>query len=448
MAATDFWSIARDVVEMAKVHGATHAEAYVSKSKELEVEVRGGKIETIKSAEDKGLGLRVFTGNQAGFAYTTDLSEKGIKSMVLQALANARQVAGDEYYRLPEPPGGYTDMVLFDEEIERHSIEDRIAMAQEMERAAREYDPRVKIIEGSTYQDGEVEVGIVNDRGLEACYRGSACGLYISLTAQEGDDSQTGFALSFGRRYRALDPVAVGREAAERAIRMLGAKSQPSQEVPIVFDPFVVVSLLGVVAPALTGEAVQKGRSLFAGKVNEKVASDLVTVVDDGTLEDGIRSAPFDGEGVPTSRTVLIESGQLRTFLHNTYTAAKDGTSSTGNGVRASFKSTPEVGTTNFYIMPGNVTPEALIGDVQSGFYVSEVMGIHTANPISGDFSVGAAGLWIEKGRFAYPVRGVAIAGNIKDLLQRVDAVGNDLRFFGGKGAPTLRVAKMALSGS
>jgi PmbA protein len=267
------------------------------------------------------------------------------------------------------------------------------------------------------------------------------------LTAREKDDHQTGFAMDFRLRFAELEPEAVGREAAARAVRMLGAQPQKGLEAPVVFDPFVMVSLLGVLAPALTAEAVQKGRSLFAGRVGQRVASELVTIVDDGTLAGGVRSAPFDGEGVPSSRSVLIEKGYLRGYLHNTYTAAKDGVVSTGNGVRASFKGGPEVGPTNFYLEPGDKSPAEIIGEISSGLYVGEVLGMHTANPISGDFSVGATGFWIEQGKMSYPVRGLAIAGNIRELLDAVDAVGRDLRFFGGKGAPTVRVRKLAVSG-
>ncbi|MDP3050193.1 MAG: metallopeptidase TldD-related protein, partial [Eubacteriales bacterium] len=189
------------------------------------------------------------------------------------------------------------------------------------------------------------------------------------------------------------------------------------------------------------------GRSLFAGRMGERVASDLVTIVDDGTLPGGINSGPCDGEGVPTSRTVVIEHGVLTSFLHNTYTAAKDGLVSTGNGVRGSFKGSPEVGTTNFYLSPGKTEREQLLEELDSGLLVTEVMGMHTANPISGDFSVGASGLWVENGRVSHPVRGMAIAGNITDLLMKIDAVGSDLQFFGGKGAPTVRVRQMMVTG-
>ncbi|HHW45006.1 MAG TPA: TldD/PmbA family protein, partial [Desulfotomaculum sp.] len=234
---------------------------------------------------------------------------------------------------------------------------------------------------------------------------------------------------------------------ARRAVRMLGARPVATRRAAVILEPYVATGFLGLLGPGLTAEAVQKNRSPFAGKVGQQVASTMVTVLDDGAMAGGIASAPFDGEGVPTGRTVLIEGGVLKGFLHNTYTAARDGVQSTGNGVRGSFKSTPEVGTTNFFIQPGTVSPEQLIRDTASGLYVTEVMGMHTANPISGDFSVGAAGILIENGQLTRPVRGVAIAGNLLELLNHVDGVAGDLTFFGGRGSPTIRVARMSISG-
>ncbi|WP_273483359.1 TldD/PmbA family protein [Desulforamulus ruminis] len=443
-----YLSIAEDAVQRAKNKGAAMAEAYLLSGKELSIDIRDGEVETMKLAEDRGLGLRVISGGQVGFAFTTDFAGDGLDQLVQQALANGKNTEPDEFYALPRVSGSYPQMEIYDPAIRAAEVEKKISLAVEMENSARAFDPRVKIIESSSYQDAEIEVNIVNSLGLSASYQGSYCGLYLALVAGEGEESQTGFAIKYGLKFADLDPVFIGRQAAQRAVRMLGARPVGTQKAAVVLDPYIATNFLGLLSPALSAEAVQKGRSLFAGKVNQAVASPLITVVDDGRLPGGIASAPFDGEGVPTSETVLIDQGQLRGFLHNTYTAAKEGVSSTGNGVRGSFKSTPEVGSTNFFIRAGEKSPEQLIKEVPKGLYVTEVMGMHTANPISGDFSVGASGIWIEKGELTRPVRGVAIAGNIMDLLEAVDAVGSDLEFFGGKGAPTLRVSSMSLSGS
>lgn len=439
-------AIAAAAVEEARKRGATLAEAYAVRGQEVTAEVRHGKVETLKTARDRGLGIRVISGQRAGFAFTTDLSRTGVADAVAAALANAAQTAPDAYNALPEPDK-YPAPELLDPAIGAAAVEEKLALAQRMENAALNFDPRVKVIESSTYQDAEVEVAIVNTLGVTAAYTGAVCGLFISLAAEADGESQTGFALDYRRRYRELDPEAVGREAAERAVRMLGGKPAPSKRTTVVLDPYVAAGLLGVLAPALTGEAVQKGRSFFAGKEGRRVAAPSVTIIDDGALAGGLATAPFDGEGVPAGRTVLIEGGILRGFVHNVYTGRKGGARSTGNGIRASFKSTPEVGMTNFYLVPGKKRPADLIADVEDGFYVAEVMGLHTANPVSGDFSVGAAGLWISGGELVRPVRGVAIAGNLRDLLLHVDDLADDLRWFGSRGAPTVRVRDVVVSG-
>lgn len=434
-------------VKQANMLGAQLAEAYICSAKELNIDVRYGRVETMKLAEDRGLGLRVMRDGRVGFAFSTDLSTGGLEEAARQALANSGKTGEDPYRILPPPGTSYQEMAVYDPGIRQATVEQKIEMARSMEAAARAFDPRVKIIESSTYQDGEALVAIVNSLGMELSYRSAYCGIYLALAAGEGNDSQTGFAMDFNLKYDRLNPELVGQEAARRAVRMLGASTVSTRRVSAVLDPYVATGFLGLMGPALTGEAVQKGRSLFAGKVGSRIASEQVTVIDDGALPGGIASAPFDGEGVPTSRTILISEGVLQGYLYNTYTAAKDGVQSTGNGVRNSFKGTPEVGVTNFFMQAGQSSVDKLIREVDQGVYITEVLGMHTANPISGDFSIGVAGLLIEKGELSKPVRGMAMGGNILELLAKVDAVGDDLRFFVGSGSPTLRVADMTLSG-
>jgi len=442
-----FWDSAETAVKKARNMGAEMAEAYICSSKELNIDVREGRVETLKFAEDRGLGLRVITGSRAGFSFSTDLSPRGVEEAVGQAMANCAKTAGDPCNVLPCPDPVYPQLDIYDPEIRGAAVEQKIGLAKVMEESARAYDPRIRTIESSTYQDGEMLVTVLNSLGVKLTYRGAYCGIYITLAAGDGDSSQTGFALDFSLKYGKLNPERVGREAARRAVQMLGAGPVTTRKVTVVLDPYVAAGFLSLVGPALTGEAVQKGRSLFAGKIGKAVASKIVSIVDDGAMTGGIASAPFDGEGVATSRNVLVENGILKKYLHNTYTAAKDGVKSTGNGVRGSFKSTPEVGCTNFFIANGSMPVQDLIREVKKGLYITEVMGMHTANPISGDFSVGVAGLLIENGEYTRPVRGMAMGGNFVELLEKVDAVGNDLKFFGGRGSPTLRIAEMTVSG-
>ena len=443
-----FSKLAGQVVDRAQKLGADQSEAFLIKSKDLTIDVRDGQVETLKLAEDRGLGVRVFRQNRIGFAYTSNLENSALEQIIGQALANSDKTSPDQFNYMPKPGGPYASLDLFDPAIEKVAVEDKIDLAKTIESTARTFDKRVTITERSSYFDAEYEVTLANSLGIAASYRGTYCGCYADLVAEENGDTQTGFAIKMTLNYKDLDPTKVGYEAAEKAVRKLGAKTVNTQKAVIIFDPYIATGFLDVVAPALSAEAVQKGKSLFGGRVGQKVASDKITIVDYGAMPGGIASSPFDGEGVPTSKTVLVQNGELKGFLHNTYTAAKDGVMSTGNGTRGSFKSTPEVGTTNFYIEPGLTNPDDLIKDITTGLYITDVMGMHTANPISGDFSVGAAGIWIENGRFTKPVRGVAIAGNILDLLNEVEGVGSDLTFFGGKGAPTLRISRMSISGS
>ena len=248
-------------------------------------------------------------------------------------------------------------------------------------------------------------------------------------------------AINYTRKLNKLDPQAVGIEAAEDACRLLGAKSIETTTAVLVLSPYITTNFFSVLMPALSADAVQKGRSLFKGKLGQKVVSPLINIIDDGQLQDGIATSPVDGEGVQTQQTDIIIDGVLQGYLYNTYTAMKDNVASTGNGVRGSFKNMPEVGPTNLYLSSGDVNCQQLFHDIKDGFYVTSVMGMHTANPVSGDFSVGAAGLWIKNGQLSQPVRGVAIAGNILELFSKVDGVANDLRFFGAFGAPTIRIS-------
>lgn len=442
-----YLGVAENAVDIAKKMGAQLVEAYISNTKELSIDVRETRVETMKLAEERGLGLRVVRDGRTGFSFSTDLSPQGIDDVSRQALANCEKTAEDSHNTLPSPGWAYPALDIYDPAIREATVEQKIDMARHMEESARAYDPRVKIIESSAYQDGESLVTVVNSLGLSAVFKGSYCGIYLALAAGEGDNSQTGFAMDFSLKLNSLKPADIGREAARRAVRMLGARPVTTRKASIVLEPYVATGFLGIISSALTADAVQKGRSLFAAKVGAKVAADTVTIIDDGTLAGGIGSAPFDGEGVPTARTVLIDKGVLKQYLYNTYTAAKDGVDSTGNGVRGSFKGTPEVGVTNFFIEAGQTPVEELIKGVASGLYVTEVMGMHTANPISGDFSVGVSGLLIENGAITKPVRGMAMGGNIIELFNSVDMVGNDLQFFGSKGSPTIRIAEMIISG-
>lgn len=446
---TKYFSLAQQVLAKSKEKGVSLAEVFMVDSEELTIQVARQRVENLKLAQETGLGLRVIVDNRLGYAFTSDLSERALDKVVEMALYNSRESISDPNWELPAPPpGGYHEMTLYDECIFETPIDEKIRIAQEIEEAARSFDPRVKITEKTAYQDSRYQICLLNSRGLQAAYRGSYCGGYAVVVGQDNDDNQTGFSMEYVLRFQDLDPGKIGREAGERAIRMLGAKTIPSARMPVVMDPYIVTSFLGVLQNVFSGEAVLKGKSFLKGKEGQQVANHLVTIIDDGTMPGKLGSSPFDGEGVPTSATTLVEEGKLKGFLHNSYTAKKLGLKSTGNAVRGSYKGTPEVGITNFYLKPGLVTPDEIIKDIRRGLYITDVMGMHTANPISGDFSLGASGLLIEDGEMTRPVRGVAIAGNLKDFLMDIDMVGNDLTFYVAKGAPTIRIRSMSISGT
>ncbi|NLP17577.1 MAG: TldD/PmbA family protein [Firmicutes bacterium] len=436
------WAVTRG-----REQGARQSEAYVLNHKSFSVRIRRGEVESIEQAQEQGLGIRALVGEQMGFAYTSFLEKGPVEEAISRAIANAGKTSADRNNILPGPPSGLPELKLYDPTIVETPVEEKIRLAAAIEEAAFAADPRVIKTERATYGDTVYEVAIANSRGLDVNYKGSFCGGSVWVVAKENDDTQTGSGMDYVLNFADLKPESIGQEATEEAVAMLGAKRVSSQRVPIVMPPRVATQFLGVLAPALSGEAVQKGRSLLAGKLGKVVASDIVTLIDDGTLSQGLNSSPVDGEGVPTDRTVLIEGGRLQTYLHNTYTAAKDGIISTGNASRPSYRGTPEIGPSNLYLESGGSSQGELLQDISQGFYLLEVLGMHTANPISGDFSVGAAGLWIEKGELTYPVRGVAVAGNILKLFRGVEALGNDLRFYLGYGSPSIRFSPLTVSG-
>jgi PmbA protein len=316
-----------------------------------------------------------------------------------------------------------------------------------MEREAFAVDPRIKRIRKASAGFSDAETLIMNSNGAEVSYKSTACSSSIEVVAEDKGESQAGSEFDVNRFYRRLLIEEVGRKAAQRALDLLGAKHIESVRAPVLLEASVGQEFLSLLAGGFSAESVQKKRSLFIGKLDKLVASPVMSVVDDGLLEGGLGTAPSDDETVPMRRKMVIDKGRLAMFLYNTYAANKDKTVSTGNGMRGGFKGVPGVGVTNLYIEPGTTPLDGLIASVDKGLYVTEVMGMHTANSISGDFSDGATGFWIEKGRKAYPVREITIAGNILDFMKQVEAVGSDLRFSGRVGSPSLLVTDISIGG-
>lgn len=421
---------------------------------EIETVVRAhdGALESLSSARRRGVGIRVVADQRVGYCYTVDLDERMLDAALAEARDNATVGTPDigNVLAEPVPAPPMDDAQLYDPAVEDTAPQQKVAAALELERAARD-GAEITGTDAAQYGDGVRTAAIVSSTGVRASYRRSDAFVMVEALAGRNGSTTSAYGLSMGRSLAELDITAAADEAKQRATRLLGGRTPASARLPIVFDPFVTASFLGVVASGLMADAVQRGRSLFAGRVGDRLAPEFVDLVDDGRHPWGPAAAPWDGEGTPTQRTVVLEGGVLQGFLYHVATAARDDTASTGNASRASYAGPPELSPSNFYLAPGDTSADGLIAGLDTAFYCQQVMGLHSgANPISGDFSVGAAGVMIRNGQLAEPVREATIAGSIPQMLERIAAVGDDLRFlpFGGAmGGVTLVVDGMTLAG-
>lgn len=439
------------VLERAVARGALDAEVFAEASTSRHIKVYRQEVEQLTAAQRRGLGVRVFRDGAVGHAYTSDLSESGLEEVVARAVDHAAVSDPDEFAALPEPVGVPADVHPYDERLARATDEQRIELALEVEATALAADERVKTVEDTVYADGEAEVFLASTAGVRGSYRSNQCYAFAYVLAEQDGQVETGYSYSVGRALEALDAVACGTEAAQRACRQLGARKCASMTVPVVLDPFVAAAFFGVLSSALTADAVQKGRSLFAGREGQAVAAELLTLADDGTRPDGLDSAPFDGEGTPCRRTPLIEGGVLQGFLYDSYTARKAGRASTGNGLRGSYSSLPGVQPTNL-VVEGRATPlDEMLAGIAKGVLVTNAVGVHSgANPITGQFSVGISGILIEEGRLTTPVREVTLAGDILGMLSGIRALGDDARWVpsGSILTPSVLIEPMAIGGT
>lgn len=441
-------NIAEHILSLSKDLKADAAEVFIRSSTSTSIEVREQQVDAFDLASDIGAGLRVLVGGRMGFSFTTDLSETSLKTLAQSAITGAQNIGSDPFHAIPAKPAtAYPSPEMYDPELVALSKKEKIERVMAMERVAFGVDQRIKRIRKASAGFSESDTLIMNTQGAVVSYRGTAASASIEVVAEDKGESQAGSDFDVKRFYRALKIEDVGRRAAGKALDLLGARHIDSKKSPVVLDAEVAGDFLSIMASGFSAESVQKKRSLFINKLGADVAAPLITVHDDGLLAEGIGSAPSDDEAVPARKKTIIDKGRLAMYLYNTYTANKDKTVSTGNGMRGGFKGMPGVGVTNLYLEPGNQSLDELIRTTSSGLYVTEIMGAHTANHISGDFSVGATGFWIEKGRKAYPVREITIAGNILDVMKNIDAVGSDLRFSGRIGSPSLRVKEISIGG-
>ncbi len=410
-------------------------------------EVSGGKPEDVKVREGSGVGVRVFVEDRLGFAHTSDLSDSGVRLAAEGAVANAESTFADKNNVLPKMASEYPDIERFDAGLSSVGLDERIEKALLIESSARALDERITKVRKASISDSSIESCLANSNGVFLCRRGTSCAASLLAVAESKGDAQMGWDFDHSPYFNKLEVELVGRSAARRAVDQLGARQIDTTPAPVILDSPVAAEFLAAIGHALMADQVQKGKSLFADKIGQTVASANVTVIDDGAFERGISPSSADGEGVPSQRTPLIVSGTLRAFLHNTYTASRGDTVSTGNGVRSSYAVLPEVGPSNFYLEPGSISREQLIKGCERAFLVTDAMGMHTVDMVSGDFSVGASGLWIEGGEVKFPVREATIAGNVKDILTGVEAVADDLKFYSRYGSPTILVGKVVVGG-
>jgi PmbA protein len=443
---------ARRAVEEALAAGGDEADAWCEDAVERSVRVYDGAVESMTEAGSKGAGVRVFRGGRSGYAYGSDLSEEGLRSLARAAAEAASVTEPDEFAGIAPPaePAGVDGLVA--PRFREWTMERRVELALAVERAARGRNPLVSNVEDTVYADSEGSAALATSNGFCASYEQTQCYAYAYAFAGEGADRMTGIGLAVARGPDGIEPEAVGAEAADRAVALHGARQPHSRRCPVVLDPHVAASFASVIGRTLSADAVQRGRSLFAGKEGEQIADPALRLLDDGLDPEGLATAPFDGEGIPQQSTPLIEDGKLRTYLFDAYTARKGGRESTGNGARGSYRAPPSVGSTNLLVAPGSGTTADLIAEAGDGLYVMGVSGLHSGvNAISGSFSVGATGRLIRNGELAEPAREMTIASDLVSMLTAVQRAGREARWipFGGSvKAPALLVREMTIGGS
>ena len=458
-ATLDLESLTADVVSLAMKAGASDAEAVVREGDEFSVNVRMGEVETLKESGSRGLGLRVFLGARSASTSTSDFTSEGIRQLVDGAVALAKVTEEDPFTGLPDAAefgsclSETGNLHLYFDDVYSLSGPERIDWARRCEAAALAADPRITNSDGGSFDAATGRKILANSRGFLGSYRTSYAGVSAAPLAMDADGKMQRDGWWTGaRRMADLDsPESVGKEAARRALRRLGARKVPTQRVPIVFAPEVARSLIGSVFEAASGDAIWRHASYLAGKLGTQIAAPSLTIVDDNAMllpngAGGFGSSPFDGEGLPSRRTIIVQNGVLQTWLLNTYTARKLGMKSTHNASRG-LAGTPGIGCGNLYLEPGTLTPDQIIDEVQAGLYVTGLMGFGT-NTVTGDYSRGATGLWIENGQLTHAVEEVTIAGNLAEMLMNVTAIGNDLVFRGSVASPTFRIDGMTLAGA
>jgi PmbA protein len=438
--------LSQQLVKKCLARGADQAEVYLETGRHLSLEVRDGQVETVEEASSQGAGFRVFVEGRMAFSSSNDLAEEALDRALASAVAFARSMTADPANVLPENEAAGDVPGLYDPEIARVPMEAKLELAKAVERQAMK-DSRITRSAGAGYGDEEAEIFIANSHGLARSFKSSACYFGVSVVAEKGEQKSSGGEYCGRRFYSDLQkPEEVAARAAGQATEMLDPRLVKTQRAAVIFHPDAAGALLGGILGAIDGERVLQGASFLAGSLNKPIGSELLNIVDDGTRPRGLASRPFDGEGVPTQRRTVIEKGVLRGFLYNTIVGRRAGVRSTGNASRGDFRSFPDIGCHNFYLAPGTLAPEEIIAATRVGLWLKEVTG-YGINPVTGNFSGGASGLWVENGRVAFPVKGLTIAGTAAEMFSGLDLVGRDLDPSRSFTAPTFRLASLQIGG-
>jgi PmbA protein len=448
--ATDLREVAQDIVRRAMKGGATAAECVAREGDEFSTLVRLGQVETLKESGSRSIGVRIFFGQRSASTYSSDFSRSGLDRMLNSALELAKITSEDPFGGIPpaDQLGQiHGDLDLYHQDVYSLPGADRIDYARRTEKAALDFDPRIKNSEGGSFDAATGHKVLANSHGFVGEFSRSYCSVAAVPIAQTDEGAmQRDYWFSVARTLKKLDsPEKVGRIAAERTLRRLGARKAKTAKVPVVFDPMVSTSILEHIFEGINGDSVYRGASFLAGKLGQKIAGDNVTIIDDGTIPGGFGTSPFDGEGIPTRRTVVIENGVLKSYLLNTYTAKKLGLQTTGNASRG-LAGTPGIGPGNYFLQPGPKGAKDLIAGIKEGLYVTEFLG-QGVNLVTGDYSRGASGLWISNGELTYPVEEITVAGNLKDLFFNISEIASDLEFRGAVAAPTIRIDGLIVGG-
>jgi PmbA protein len=433
-------------------------EIYISASINNEIEVYNKSVESLSHSDTSGVGIRIFKNKKAGYAWINSFEENKIKDCIDKAVLNANAADADEFNGIPkenESRYAFNENIknyLFSKDFHKYSVDEKINLLKDIEEASKKKDKRIIGVDSLSYSDTLYETVILNSLGLKRSLLQTSSFLFLNLIARENEDTSTGFSFAYGRDPGGFNLESIAEEAVKRSTMLLGARKIKSKSSAIILDPITASQFLSVIASAITADSVQKGKSLFKGKINEKIFDIDLNIYDDGTMENGFSSKPFDAEGANKGKTRVFEKGILKTYLYDCYTARKDNELSTGNASRASYRMPPSVGISNFYIEPGKINTDEIISKIDDGFYIIDVIGMHSgANPVSGDLSVGAKGILIKNGSMSEPVKEVTIATDILNFCKKIEHVGNDLRFFpsgGFVGSPSIVIRDIAISGN